>query len=69
MASGAILQLKKLSIAAQIIKQVRATELATNRPTIAFVLRQHRKANKIVQDAGRHVMVTNNFDLLVDVLR
>lgn len=69
MASGAILQVKNLSSAAQIIKQVRATEAATGQPTIAFVLQQHRKANKIVQDAGRHVMVTNDFQLLLDVLR
>jgi len=69
MASGAILQVKNLSSASQVIKQVQRTELATGQPTIGFVLQQHRAANKIVQKAGRHVMVTNNFDLLMDVLR
>ena len=67
--SGTILQVKKLSSAHKIINQVQDTERATGQPTIGYVLEQHQKANSIVQQAGRHVQVTNKFDVLLNWLR
>ncbi|MFC4158780.1 hypothetical protein [Chitinimonas lacunae] len=68
-AGGMIIQVKKLSSANEIIKQVQATQRATGQPTVAYVITQHRKANTVVQQAGRHVQVTNNLDTLVNWLK
>ncbi|TXH46135.1 MAG: LysM domain-containing protein [Burkholderiaceae bacterium] len=67
--SGIIIQVKKLSSAQKIIHQVQDTERTTGQPTIGYVLEQHKKANSIVQQAGRHVQVTNKFDVLLNWLR
>jgi hypothetical protein len=69
MASGVILQVKNLSNAKKIIEQVQDTERATGQLVIAFILQQHRRANKIIQEAGRHVPVTNDIQLLINILK
>jgi hypothetical protein len=68
-AAGTILQVKKLSSAQKIISQAQDTERVTGQPTVGYVLEQHRKADSIVQQAGRHVKVTNDFDVLLNWLR
>jgi len=69
MASGVIIQVKKTSSAKDIIEQVIATEGATGQAVIAFVVEQHRGATKIAQVANKYVPTTNNFQMLLDVLR
>lgn len=64
-ANGIIIQVKKLSSAQKIISQVQDTQIATGQRTVAFVVEQHRKANSIVQQAGKHVQITNKFDTLL----
>ncbi len=68
-ANGIIVQVKNLSSAYKIVQQVQNTEVATGQRTVAFIVQQHRKANSIVQEAGKRVQVTNDFDTLLKWLR
>lgn len=68
-AAGIIVQVKKLSSAQKIIEQVQTTELRTGQRTVSFVVEQHKKANSIVQNAGKHIQATNKLDVLLNWLR
>ena len=68
-AGGVIVQVKKLSSANKIIDQMKDTVIATGQPVVGFVLKQHRRANTIVQQASRHFPVTNRLDILLNWLR
>ncbi len=68
-ANGIIVEVKKLSSAQKIIGQVQNTQIATGQRTVAFVVEQHQRANSLVQQAGKHVQITNNFDTLLNWLR
>lgn len=68
-AGGILVQVKKLSGANAIIMQVQAMQKATNQPTVAYVIEQHRRAPTVVQQASQHVQVTNNLDTLLNWLK
>ncbi len=68
-ASGTIVQVKKLSSANKLIKQIHDTEAATGQRTVGFVIEQHKKANKVVNQASKHVEATNNLDALIEMLK
>lgn len=68
-ASGTIVQVKKLSSANKLIKQIHDTEAATGQRTVGFVIEQHKKANKVVNQASKHVEATNNLDSLIEMLK
>lgn len=67
-ASGVIIQVKKLSSANSIIKQIDATVEATGQRTIGFIISDTKKADKIVNMASRHAEVTNNYKTLLELL-
>jgi hypothetical protein len=58
------------SSARAVIDQVTTrTEPFVNRPVIAFINDTGRAGERTVRGAGRHILVTNDFSLLVDVIR
>jgi hypothetical protein len=68
-ASGTIVQVKKLSSAKDLITQVHETEAATGQRVVGFVVKQHKKADAIVNKASRHIEVTNDYNKLLEMLK
>ncbi len=58
------------SSAHAVIKQVlERTEPFVNRPVIAFINGKNKAAKRTVRRAGKHILVTNDFDLLLKILQ
>jgi len=58
------------SSAYEVINQVmQRTEPYVTRPVVAFINGAGRAAERTVRLAGRHILVTNDFDLLVNVIK
>jgi hypothetical protein len=68
---NALIQYKDgASSAFEVIEQVTVkTEPYVHRPVVTFVNSTGRAGNRTVTGAGRHVIVTNDFDALVELLK
>lgn len=66
LANGAIIQIKKLSSAQAITKQLAATERATGRVVVGYIVATHKKAVQIVNNVNKGpYFATHNIDDLL----